>query len=90
MMQQKEGHLKCKVSQFKVSLSIMSSRGTPAISLPFCICCQIIFPLAGDYKLDMFGREERDAATSFSLVCTYIIKVDEAKEAWTAFPKNPR
>ena len=50
----------------------------------------MIFPLAGDYKLDMFGRGESEAETSFSVVCTYIIKVEVAKEQWTAFPKNPR
>ena len=56
--------------------------------------CTVVFPVEGDYKLNLFARSEGSGGEadsgSYSLSCSYIMHCDKAKEEWNALPRTKR
>ena len=49
---------------------------------------QVVFPVAGDYKLEMFCKTV--GKSSLIEICTYLMHCPTAKSEWTALPNTNR
>ena len=52
------------------------------------ITCDIRFPIAGKFKLDLFSKE--DSMNSYKLACSHVINAHKAAENAKPFPENTR
>ena len=56
--------------------------------------CKVVFPVKGDYKLELFvrsqGSDEEMENGTYRYCCSYIMHCDKAKDEWNALPRNTR